>query len=120
MLPGDNAAIHHTVFVKGTMDEVFDGYYLFAAPYSPDLKAVERLFAEVKDILRLREDEAVLKPIATISEVFDSFRPGMLHSGMAHDHFRIYRQNHEMWLQEIAEMYILYNDLICLLYFLFY
>ena len=107
MLPGmiglfDNAAIHHTVNVRGTMEEVFDGCYLFAAPYSPDLKPVERLFAEVKDILRLREDEAVLHPIATISEVFDLFRPGMLHSGMAHNHFRIYRENHDMWLQEMA------------------
>lgn len=108
MLPGmiglfDNAAIHHTPIVRGCMEEVFEGWYIFAAPYSPDLKPVERLFAEVKDLLRYREDEAVLHPIATISEIFELFRPGNLHSAMAENHFRLYRDNHEMWLDEMAE-----------------
>ena len=44
--------------------------YWYAAPYSPDLKPVERLFAEVKDILRDIEDEAALDLIGTISSVF--------------------------------------------------
>ena len=107
MLPGmkglfDNAAIHHTPIVRGCMEEVFDGFYIFAAPYSPDLKPVERLFAEVKDLLRYREDEAVLHPIATISLILYLFRPGNLHSAMAENHFRIYRENHEMWLNQMA------------------
>ena len=50
--------------------------YLYAAPYSPDLKPVERLFAEVKDVLRDMEDEAVLDPIGRISRIFDMFKPG--------------------------------------------
>ena len=41
------------------------------------------LFAEVNDLLRYREDEAVLRPMETISEIFDLFRPGMPKSGMA-------------------------------------
>lgn len=94
----DNAAIHHTPAVRGTMEEVFNGLYLFAAPYSPDLKPVERLFAEVKDLLRYREDEAVQNPIGVISECFDLFKPGGRKSGMAVNHFRIYRDNHNMWL----------------------
>ena len=98
----DNAAIHHTPQVRGCMEEVFEGYYLFAAPYSPDLKPVERLFAEVKDLLRYREDEAVLHPIQTISEVFELFRPGMPKSGMAENHFKIYSDNHDLWLAEMA------------------
>lgn len=107
ILPGmiglfDNAAIHHTPIVRGCMEEIFEGYYLFAAPYSPDLKPVERLFAEVKDLLRYREDEAVLHPIQTISAIFESFRPGNLHSAMADNHFRLYRVNHERWLEEMA------------------
>ena len=98
----DYAAIHHTPLVKGAMEVTFDGFYLFVAPYSPDLKPVERLFAEVKDILRNREDEAVLHPIETICEIFDLFRPGMPKSGMAENHFRFYQQNHEIWLEEMA------------------
>ena len=84
------------------MEVVFNGYYLFVAPYSPDLKPVERLFAEVKDLLRYKEDEAVLNPIGTISECFDQFRPGMEKSMMAANHFSMYRRNHELWLQEMA------------------
>lgn len=109
ILPGmiglfDNAAIHHTPHVRGCMEEVFEGYYLFVAPYSPDLKPVEKLFAEVKDLLRYREDEAVLHPIATISEIFELFRPGMLHSGMAENHFNIYTENHDQWLAQMAAL----------------
>ena len=107
ILPGmvglfDNAAIHHTPLVRGCMEEIFEGYYLFVAPYSPDLKPVERLFAEVKDLLRYREDEAVLHPIQTIAAIFELFRPGNLHSAMADNHFRLYRDNHERWLDEMA------------------
>ena len=98
----DNAAIHHTPVVRGTMEVVFNGYYLFVAPYSPDLKPVERLFAEVKDLLRYKEDVAALNPIGTICECFDQFRPGMEKSIMAANHFCIYRDNHELWLQEMA------------------
>ena len=98
----DNAAIHHTQVVRGVMENVFDGMYLFAAPYSPDLKPVERLFAEVKDLLRYREDEAVLDPTGIISECFDLFRPGGPQAGMAMNHFRIYRDNHNMWLLRMA------------------
>jgi hypothetical protein len=65
---------------------------------------VERLFAEVKDLLRYREDEAVLRPMETISEIFDLFRPGMPKSGMAENHFRIYQENHEIWLREMADL----------------
>ena len=93
----DNAAIHHTQEVRDVMENVFNGSYLFAAPYSPDLKPVERLFAEVKDLLRYREDDAVQNPIGVISEVFDLFRPGGPKSGMAENHFRLYRDNHNMW-----------------------
>ena len=80
------------------MEEVFEGQYLLAAPYSPDLKPVERLFAEVKDLLSYR----VLHPIQTISEIFELFRPGMPRSNMAENHFKIYTDNHDQWLEEMA------------------
>ena len=98
----DNAAIHHTAQVRGCLEEVFEGLYLFAAPYSPDLKPVERLFAKVKDLLRYREDVAVLHPIETISEIFELFRPGMPRSNMAENHFKIYTDNHDLWLADMA------------------
>lgn len=94
----DNAAIHHVDEVREVIENVFEGLYLYAAPYSPDLKPVERLFAEVKDLLRYRETEAVLNPIGVLSEIFNLFRPGGPKAGMANNHFRIYRDNHNMWL----------------------
>ena len=93
----DNAAIHHTPMVRGTIHNVFNGMYLYAAPYSPDLKPVERLFAEVKDILRDMEDEAVLDPIGCISRIFDMFKPGNEKALMARNHFRLYRDNHNQY-----------------------
>ena len=85
----DNAAINHTQEVRDVMENVFNGSYLFAVPYSPDLKPVERLFAEVKDLLRYREDDAVQNPIGVILEVSDFFRSGGPKSGMSENHFRL-------------------------------
>lgn len=93
----DNAAIHHTPAVREIMEDVFHGDYFFSAPYSPDLKPVERLFAVVKNLLRDREDEAVANPMAVITDCFEMFRPGGPKAGMAENHFRLYRDNHNMW-----------------------
>lgn len=93
MFPDFVSLICHTAQVRGCMEE---------APHSPDLKPFERLFAEVKDLLRYREDVAVLHPMQTISEIFELFRPGMQHSGMAENHFKIYTDNHDLWLVEMA------------------
>ena len=99
-----NAAIHHTPVVRNVMEDVFNGLYLFAAPCSPDLKPVERLFLRyrVKDLLRYREDDAVLDPLGVITKCFDLFRPGGPKSGMAVNYFRLYRDNHNMWLLRIG------------------
>lgn len=70
----DNTATDHTPMVRGTVHNVFDGIYFYAAPYGMYFKPVERLFIEVIDILRDIEDEAVLNPIRTIyqeSEIWD-------------------------------------------------
>lgn len=93
----DNAAIHHTPPVREMMEDIFHGNYFFVAPYSPDLKPVERLFAVVKNLLRDREDEAVANPIAVLTDCFEMFRPGGPKAGMAENHFRLYRENHNMW-----------------------
>ena len=98
----DNAQIHHTAPVRGIMEQIFEGRYLFAAPYSPDLKPVERLFAVVKNLLRDREDEAVADPFGVLSECFEMFLPGGPKSAMAQNHFRLYRDNHNMWLYRMG------------------
>jgi transposase len=107
LLPGmfglfDNAAIHHTQPVREIMQDIFGGDYIFSAPYSPDLKPVERLFAVVKNLLRDREDEAVVNPMGVISECFEMFRPGGPKSHMAANHFRLYRDNHNMWRERMG------------------
>ena len=97
-----NAQIYHTAPVRGIMEQIFEGRYLFAAPYSPDLKPVERLFAVVKNLLRDREDEAVADPFGVLSECFEMFLPGGPKSAMAQNHFRLYRDNHNMWLYRMG------------------
>jgi transposase len=47
-----NAKMHHTQDVRDMIHHVFRGNYLFAAPYSPDLKPVGRLFSVVKYMVR--------------------------------------------------------------------
>lgn len=103
LLPGafglfDNAAIHKTTEVRNALERVFNGRYTFCAPYSPDFKPVERLFAMVKTILRDREDEAALDPFNAIKAIFDSFRPGGPLAHHANNHFRMYSDNHNAWL----------------------
>lgn len=98
----DNAQIHHTPPVRGVMEQIFEGRYLFAAPYSPDLKPVERLFAVVKNLLRDKEDEAVQDPFGVLTECFTMFMPGGPKAHMAENHFRLYRDNHNVWLHRMA------------------
>jgi transposase len=94
----DNAKIHHTQIVRETLNRVFNGNYLFAAPYSADLMPVERLFSVVKNELREIEDQVVLDPIRYLSECFDRYLPGGPKAGIARNHFRLYRDNHNAWL----------------------
>lgn len=94
----DNAKIHHTIAVRNSIHAAFRGNYLYCSPYSPDLKPVERLFSIVKSYLQDNEDIVVRNPARYISECLDSFKPGGPKSGMAKNHFRIYRDNHNSWL----------------------
>jgi transposase len=97
----DNAKIHHTQDVRDTIHLIFRGNYLFAAPYSPDLKPVERLFSVVKTMLREIEDLAVVDPVRYISECLDQFAPGGPKCGIAENHFRLYRDNHNAWMARL-------------------
>lgn len=94
----DNAAIHKTAEVRDTLERVFSGWYAFCAPYSPDFKPVERLFAMVKQILRDQEDAATADPENVLKTILDSFRPGNARAHHAENHFRMYVDNHNVWL----------------------
>lgn len=94
----DNARIHHTAQVRDSLENIFHGNYLFLSAYCPFLAPVEKLFSVVKGDLRNVEDQAILDPVAYISNCFDQFRPGMPRARMAENHFRVYRDNHNFWL----------------------
>jgi hypothetical protein len=94
----DNAAIHKTAGTRNAMERIFGGWYEFSSPYSPDLKPVERLLAMVKQYLRDHEDESTSDPEGSIKAAFDMFRPGGCKAHHAANHFRMYADNHNAWL----------------------
>lgn len=91
----DNAAIHKTAGTRNAMERIFGRCYEFS---SPDLKPVERLFAMVKHYLRDHEDESTSDPEGSIKAAFDMFRPGGPKAHHAANHFRMYADNHNAWL----------------------
>ena len=58
----DNASIHRTDAARDAMELAFDGDWTYCAPYSPQLKPIERVFALIKGYLRANETDALLDP----------------------------------------------------------
>jgi transposase len=69
----DNATVHKTRTALDFLDRVSNGQYEFAPAYSPDLKPIERGFANVKRWLRKQELEAVLDPLRYLNQAFERY-----------------------------------------------
>lgn len=69
----DNATIHRTPNALHATENTFLGKFHFCAPYSPDLKPIERGFSLIKRWLRERENEALQDPIRMIEAAFFEF-----------------------------------------------
>jgi len=59
----DNASNHKTAMVREVLEQAFRGQYYYCAPYSPELKPIERGFAMIKRYIRMHEAEGIADPI---------------------------------------------------------
>jgi transposase len=69
----DNATIHKTLGTLLTLNQVFGGHYMFSPAYSPDMKPIERGFADIKRWLREHEWEASRNPLLFINNAFELY-----------------------------------------------
>jgi len=69
----DNAAVHKTVDALHTLNVVSGSMYVFSPVYSPDLKPIERGFANIKRWIRKRENSAMRDPIGYINRAFELY-----------------------------------------------
>ncbi len=137
----DNCAIHKTDEALECLENAFSGliysilFYMFSfftllmlsfvisgkfeccAPYSPDLKPVERGFKLVKGWLKHNEDFAQQDPIGAINHAFRLFSPDgeyghhcksiftpymyRLCVKIGRNHFSKYFANHRQWQQDV-------------------
>ena len=72
----DNASIHHTDDARIHMELRLRGRYTFCAPYSPHLKPIELVFAQIKKYIRENEQRALLNPVLVITEAFELYSVG--------------------------------------------
>lgn len=66
----ENASNQRTDAAMDTLEHVFRGMYLYCVRYSPELKPVERRFANIKRYIRDHEQEGVLDPVGLIQRAF--------------------------------------------------
>jgi transposase len=90
----DNAGSHHADDVRAALDTAFNGQWLYASPYSPHLKPIERGFSLIKGYLRDHEDEAVLGPVLWINRAFERYAVGGEHGDSCFGFWNTYRRLH--------------------------
>ena len=66
----DNATVHGTDPCLVELESVCRGRFKFCPPYSPELKPIERGFANVKRYAREHENEAGIDPVGLINRAF--------------------------------------------------
>jgi len=90
----DNAGSHHANDVRAALDAAFNGQWLYASPYSPHLKPIERGFSLIKGFLRDHEDEAVINPVVWINHAFERYSVGGMHGHSCFGFWNAYRRLH--------------------------
>ena len=63
----DNAKVHKTQRTLLALESTFRGRYMFAAPYSPHLKPVKRIFILIRNYLKDNEELALANPVVALN-----------------------------------------------------
>ena len=102
----DNASLHHTIASEDTLEEVFNGRYMFSEPYCHMDKPIEKGFANVKNYLRAHDREALRNPLDWINRAFFTYSIDGEQAFAAFNHWAHYFENHNTYLQEFAILVI--------------
>jgi hypothetical protein len=91
----DNASNQRTDDVRRAIEDVFDGFFMYCSPYSPELKPIERGFSLVKRYIRDKEAEWGEDHIGLINAAFHHYSVGQPGGLKAYNLFKVYRENYE-------------------------
>lgn len=91
----DNASNQRTDNVRMAIEDVFNGYFMYCSPYSPELKPIERGFSLVKGYIREREAEWGEDHVGLINAAFHHYSVGQPGGLKAYNLFKVYRENFE-------------------------
>lgn len=73
-----NAANQKTELVNEGLNVEFGGKFLYCAPYSPELKSIERGFSNLKNRIRKRDSpENAVDPVGLIEEALRIYAVGV-------------------------------------------
>eukprot|EP00602_Paraphysomonas_sp_CaronLab_P008895 CAMPEP_0185020112 /NCGR_PEP_ID=MMETSP1103-20130426/2712_1 /TAXON_ID=36769 /ORGANISM="Paraphysomonas bandaiensis, Strain Caron Lab Isolate" /LENGTH=292 /DNA_ID=CAMNT_0027550827 /DNA_START=281 /DNA_END=1159 /DNA_ORIENTATION=- len=94
----DNAANQRTEAVRIVIGDTFREYYMYCAPFSPELKPIEHGFAAIKNFIRERDDELRWRddPVGLINFAFRHYSIGQSGGLQAYHHFDLYRDNFDV------------------------
>ena len=96
----DNASNQRTDDVRVAIEAVFNGFFLYCSAYSPELKPIERGFSLVKRYIREHESNWGVDHLGLINEAFHHYSVGQSGGLQAYNLFKVYRENHEAYLQQ--------------------
>jgi hypothetical protein len=96
----DNASNQRTNAVRVAIEAVFNGYFMYCSPYSPELKPIERGFSLVKRYIREHEADWEGDDMGLIDSAFHHYSMGQEGGLEAYNLFRVYRENPEAFLQQ--------------------
>lgn len=97
----DNARNQQNEAVHQAMEQYIGGRYLYASPYSPELKPIERGFSLIRRWIRDNEMHANRNdPTALIQQAFELYSVAGERGFVCYEFFDFYRENHSQYLQE--------------------
>lgn len=94
----DNASIHRTENTQLLLEEISHGRFYYASKYSPQFMPHERVLALIKNEVRERENQALLFPVETITQVVSLFTIGGVRSRTLKNFWSQYVVNHNHFL----------------------
>lgn len=94
----DNASIHRTENSQTMLEEISNGQFFYGPRYAPHLMPHEKVFSLIKPEIRERENQALLFPVQTITEVVQLFEIGGPRSNSIRNFWNQYVINHNHFL----------------------
>ena len=98
----DNARNQTTLEVRITMNTHLNGQYIYNAPYSPELKPIERAFSMIRRWIRENEFDDTKSDIELINDAFNLYSVLGDKGHCCNNLFNLYDRNHDEYMKEQA------------------